>query len=336
MENLKLLNHSESEYIEHDLVLPITNLPVEVSTDNPFIQANTTQIPFSELNEQHIIPVFIKDNEPVISCHDFISVTSDVVQDIYGHETILSPNIRVSHPIKGRVPEARNKPANELLEHEKTLYYERMAFIIEIPTIYDVIDGNRLSLTVGGVKSYHLDNLNSKKGSDEHFKVFIGFKNQVCTNLCVWSDGLYADLKVTSIGQLKALIKTLLEKYNPNFHLRQMELLTKYHLTEHQFATLIGRCRMYQHLSYSMKKDVTPMLLGDSQIGMICKDYYKDCSFCKNEDGTINLWKLYNLFTGANKSTYIDSFLDRSVNAYHFIEQIRFALQNQTNNWYLN
>lgn len=336
MENIKLLNHSEHSFLEHEMQLPITHLTVEVSTDSPFIQANTIQVPFNELNEQHIIPVFIKDNEPVISHHDFIKVTSDVVRDIYGCETILSPNIRVSHPVKGRVPEARNKPANELMEHEKTLYYERMAFVIEIPTIYDEIDGNKLSLTVGGVKAYNLDNLYAKKGTDEHFKVFIGFKNQICTNLCVWSDGLYADLKVTSIGQLKALIRTLFENYNPNYHLRQMELLTKYHLTEHQFATLIGRCRMYQHLSYSLRKDIPAMLLGDSQIGMICKDFYRDSSFSKNEDGTINLWKLYNLFTGANKSSYIDNFIDRGVNTYHFIEQIRFALQNQTNNWYLN
>jgi hypothetical protein len=78
------------------------------------------------------------------------------------------------------------------------------------------------------------------------------------------------------------------------------------------------------------------MLLGDNQVGAICKDFYRDESFCRNEDGTISLWKLYNLFTGSNKSTYIDNFLDRSVNAYHFVEQIRFALQRKVYNWYLN
>jgi hypothetical protein len=336
MENIKLLNHSEVSYAEHEVLQSTITHSVDVSTDKPFIQANTVEISLEELSEKHIIPVFIKDNEPVISHHDFIKVTSEVVEDIYGHETILSPNIRLSHPIKGRIPDAKLKPANELLDHEKTLYYERMAFIIEIPTIYDEIDGNRLSLTIGGVKAYSLDNLYTKKGADEHFKVFIGFKNQVCTNLCVWTDGYMADLKVNSIGQLKGAIRVLIEKYNPNFHLRQMELLTKYSLTEVQFATLIGKCRMFQHLPNNMKGEIPSMLLGDSQVGMICKDFYRDSSFCKNEDGTINLWRLYNLFTGANKSTYIDNFLDRSVNAYHFIEQIRFALQNKVYNWYLN
>ncbi|WP_343671721.1 DUF3871 family protein [Chitinophaga sp.] len=36
----------------------------------------------------------------------------------------------------------------------------------------------------------------------------------------------------------------------------------------------------------------------------------KDDSFCREVDGSINLWTLYNLFTGANKSSYIDTFLE--------------------------
>jgi hypothetical protein len=79
-----------------------------------------------------------------------------------------------------------------------------MAFIIEIPSIANDIDGNRLSLTVGGVKAYNLDNLYNRKGADEHFKVFIGFQNSVCTNLCVWTDGLLGDLKVKNGSQLHA------------------------------------------------------------------------------------------------------------------------------------
>ena len=306
------------------------------STDKPFIQANTVPANFKELQEKHIIPVFIKDNEPVISHTDFIEVTQSALSEIYGHEQILQPSIRLSHPVMGRIPDAKHKPAIELLEHEKTLYYERMAFIIEIPSFTDIIGGNMLTLTVGGVKAYNLDNLSNRKGADEHFKVFIGFNNQVCTNLCVWSDGYISDLKVSSPGQLKACIKSLFERYNAGFQLQEMEKLAHFSITEQQFAQVVGRCRMYQHLPSQMKSNIPPMLLGDTQVGTICKDFYRDESFCKNEDGSINLWKLYNLFTGANKSTYIDNFLDRSVNAYNFTEQIRFALQRHVYNWYLN
>ncbi len=317
-----------------------TPLPAEsihvINGNRSFIEANTIASSLNEVKKKHIIPVYIKDNETLISQTDFIETTMDVVKDIYAAENILQPLVRLSHPMKGRVPEARNKPAIELLEHEKTLYYERMAFIIEVPSIQGLVGDNTLSLTIGGVKSYSQDNLYAKKGSDEHFKVFIGFKNTVCTNLCVWSDGFIGDLKVTSIGQLKACIRTLIDNYNSGYQIQQMKQLTNYALTEKQFATVIGRCRMYQHLPHDLKKDIPSLLLGDTQIGMVCKDFFKDESFCRDASGDINLWKLYNLFTGANKSSYIDNFLDRSINAYQFTEQIRSALQYNTHSWFLN
>jgi len=121
-----------------------------------FIEANAFPSTLEEIASTHIIPVFSKDNEPLISQTDFIEVTNQTVYDLFNGEKILQPNIRLSHPIKGRIPEAKYKPASQLLEGEKTIYYERMAFIIEIPSIYDHIDGNRLSLTVGGIKALEL------------------------------------------------------------------------------------------------------------------------------------------------------------------------------------
>lgn len=307
----------------------------QVSTDAPFIQANTEDCSLLELQESHIIPVFIKDNEPLISHAEFIETTMRIASEVYSGETILSPSVRVSHPIKGRIPEARNKPANELEDWEKTIYYERMAFIVEVPSICDDIEGSTLSLTIGGIKAYNLDNLYSKKGSDEHFKIFVGFKNKICTNLKVWSDGFMGDLKVTSLGQLAACIRSLLERHNAVFQLNCLRKLNEYSLTEVQFAQLIGRCRMYQHLPKQIQKEVPELLFGDNQISAIVKDYYKDNSFCRDVEGNINLWKLYNLFTGVNKSSYIDNFIDKSVSAYHFIEKIRWALEEKSSNWYL-
>ena len=172
--------------------------------------------------------------------------------------------------------------------------------------------------------------------SDQHFKIFIGFKNKVCCNLCVWTDGLLSDVKMKSVGLLSGCIKTLLQTYNSSYHLYNMEKLTDYAITEHQFAQLVGRCRMYQHLPNYMKADIPPLLFGEQQMSAVVKDYYRDESFCKDDRGNINLWRLYNLFTNANKSTYIDSFLERSVSAYHFVEKIRWALEGKEENWYLN
>ncbi|HJU45463.1 MAG TPA: DUF3871 family protein, partial [Chitinophagaceae bacterium] len=282
-----------------------------------------------------IIPVFIRDNEPIISHTDFIEGAMQEVTSAYPQETILKPSIRLSHEVKGRVPEAKHKAANELLEHEKTIYYERMAFVIEIPSVTTEIDGNTLSLMVGGVKSYSLDNLYNKSGADQHFKIFIGFQNRVCTNLCIWSDGAMLDLRVKSKGQLIGCIRHLIENYNQQYHAFHLRELCNYSLTEKQFAQLVGKCRMYQHLPAKLKNEIPALLLGDQQMSTVVRDFYRDESFCRNEDGTINLWRLYNLFTGANKSTYIHQFADRSVNAFCFAYNVKQALQHNTPNWYL-
>src|SRR4051794_36397528 len=91
-----------------------------LSTTKPFINANTIDATFEEISREHILPVFIKDNEPLISQSDFIDAAHSIVREIYHGETILNPSIRLSHPVKGRIPDARNKPANELEEWERT------------------------------------------------------------------------------------------------------------------------------------------------------------------------------------------------------------------------
>ena len=327
------------EYIDIIEELPIVPDVVEqvqiASNSKPFIEANTLEMSLHEIRNKHIIPVFVKDNETLISHDEFIDAASIITADIFHGEIILKPSIRVSHPVKGRIPEAKDKPANQLYEWEKTIYYERMMFVVEIPSMQAEVGGNNLSLTIGGVKAFNQDNLYSRSQSEQHFKLFIGYQNKVCTNLCIWTDGLMSDVRVRTLDELKINIKHLLEKYNHGYHLLHLEKLTQHSITEHQFAQLIGRCRMYNHLPAELKKDIPPMLFGDTQMSTVVRDFYKDESFCRDAEGNINLWNLYNLFTGANKSTYIDSFLDRSANAFNFVEQVRHGLEGKSECWYL-
>jgi hypothetical protein len=316
-------------------VLPLSPATEQMDGRKSFIEANTLPMTFQEIRDEHIIPVFHRDNEPVISHVDFIETTQEVVGDLFRAERIGNPQIRVSHPIKGRIPQARNKRADELKEWEKTLYYERMAFIIEIPTIRDTIGGEPLSLVVGGVKAYNLDNLGARKGADQHFKVFIGFRVHVCTNMCVWSDGAALDVRVKDLSGLRGAIQQLIGSFDAVEQLCQMEALQDYHLTESQFAHLIGRCRMYQHLPTPSRKHIDELRISDNQINQVCRDYYKDQFFCRAEDGVINLWKLYNLFTGANKSSYIDQFIDRAENASTLFHKLSYCLQKGSRSWFL-
>jgi hypothetical protein len=333
--NNQLIVNPSIEVEEYASYIEIEEQIIE-SSSSAFIEANTIEVNLQEIQSQHIIPVFSKDNEPLISHGDFIQTTYDVINHCFKGEDILSPSIRVSHPIKGRTPEARYKPASQLEDNERTIYYERAMFVFEIPSIQRTIDGQTLSLIIGGVKCYGDDKLNNKKGSSEHFKIFIGFSVKVCSNLCVWSDGAQVKLVVRSQGELMDAIMSMISHYNPEQHLRAMQRFTEHNLTEAQFAQVLGRARLYNYLPNEVKKQIPPLLYTDTQLGSVAKDYFQDQSFCRNENGDINLWRMYNLFTGANKSSYVDTFLERSVNAFEFTHQIQSGLVGGSTNWYLN
>jgi hypothetical protein len=321
-----IANHQVQEMIQE------TNTVVQKSSSK-FIEANTTEVSFEHIKEECIIPVFAKDNETTISHFEFIDATKEIAQNLFKTDSI-SPSIRVSHQIKGRTPSAIGKSVKELLEHEKTTYYERMAFMMEIPNKQVVVNNQILNLSVGGIRAYNQENLFSKK-SIEKFKVFIGFKNTVCTNLCISTDGLKSEIRVSSVQELQEAIQSLINNYNQEAHLGNMEKLSKYYLNEKQFAHLVGKMRMYHFLSKAEKQGKFPLQLTDSQIGSVVKDYFNDVNF-KKSDNQINLWNMYNIFTGANKSSYIDSNLERNVNAYEFIQNLGTSIENRVPNWYLS
>ena len=199
---------------------------------SPFILANTEEVTLQHLKHDCIIPVFSKDNEKTIAHQEFIEIVLNAVSKVFPHHSISAPEIRVSHQIKGRIPEAIHKNVKDLLDHEKTIYYERMAFIIKIPSITDRINGNEVSLTVGGVRSYNLENLYNKK-TFEKFKLFVGFQNKVCCNLCVSTDGFLDDLRVGNYSELQSKSVELLQNYNAELHLMEMKELTQDYLSEH-------------------------------------------------------------------------------------------------------
>lgn len=314
-----------------DIVHP-TEIITESSSSN-FIEANTKQVAIEHLKKDCIIPVFAKDNETTISHFEFINAAKEEIQQNL-KPSILKPSVRVSHQIKGRIPSAIGKPVKELLEHEKTIYYERMAFLIEVPNIQVLVNNQVLKLSIGGVRAYNQENLFSKK-SIEKFKVFIGFKNTVCTNLCISTDGLKSEIRVSSLAELKEEITNLILEFNQDRQVEQMKQLNDYSLNQKQFAELTGKMRMYHFLSKKEKKDLFPIALTDSQIGTVVKDYFGDEHFKRDQDN-ISLWNLYNLFTGANKSSYIDSNLERNANAYEFIQNLHNSIKNGTPNWFLH
>ena len=313
----------------------ISEETTRVKKVNHFIEANTMEIDLQHLQSDCIVPVFSKDNELTISHNAFIETVWEAANTFFTGETIDKPYIRVSHIVKGRIPEAIHKPANQLLESDKTQYFERMMFCFEVPTIYETVEGNKLTLSIGGVRAYNQMNLYSKK-TVERFKVFVGFKNMVCCNLCVYTDGYLGILEVSSTSDLFRSVLEMFNRYDPAKHIHLMQTLGNSYLTEHQFCQILGKMRLYQCLPQGYQKSVPRLLITDTQINSVAKAYIQDENF-GGFGGDLSMWRFYNLLTGANKSSYIDSFLDRSLNATEVAQGINMALHgDERYSWFID
>ena len=340
MENLILLpdmaqkrSSGLNRYAEDATV--ITEETTKVQKVNHFIEANTMEIDLQHLKSDCIVPVFSKDNELTISHNAFIETVWDAANSFFSGEKVDEPAIRVSHIVKGRIPEAIHKPANQLLESDKTQYFERMMFCLEVPTIYETVEGNKLTLSIGGVRAYTQLHLYSKK-TVERFKVFIGFKNLVCCNLCVSTDGYLSNLEVSNTSDLFRSVLDMFHAYNPAKHIHLMQTLGNSYLTEHQFCQILGKMRLYQSLPQGYQKSIPRLLITDTQINSVAKAYIQDENF-GGFGNDLSMWRFYNLLTGANKSSYIDSFLDRAYNATEIATGINEALHgDERYSWFID
>jgi hypothetical protein len=329
--NAEILLSQENE------VITSRSLP-EIIVKSPFIEANTESVSLSHLKSKNVIPVFTKDNEITLSHQEFIETAISAIATIFQNEPIDTPEIRVSHQIKGRTPDALHIAAKDLEEHQRTSYFERMAFIIRVPGITETINGNKLALTIGGVRSYNLENLYNKK-TYEKFKFFIGFQNMVCCNLCISTDGYQNEIRAMSHLDLEAKMLQTLAEYKAQEHLNSMKNLLNNSLSERDFAQIIGKSRLYNYLPKKEKSLIPELLLNDGHINTVAKDYYQDESFCRNANGDISMWEFYNLLTGSNKTSYIDTFLERGVNAFDFSSGIAKLLSGENSSpysWFLS
>jgi hypothetical protein len=93
--------------------------------------------------------------------------------------------------------------------------------------------------------------------------------------------------------------------------------------------------KLYHHLNQNTKKELFTLKTTDSQINNILKNYIEDEFFRADDDGYINMWNLYNLFTESSKSNYIDNFLVRNANAYGFVNHLAGAIKYHTENYFL-
>lgn len=290
-----------------------------------FLEANTNAITLEELAEQCVVPTWA-NQELTISHQDFINTVHDAACNVFAGETINNPEIRVSHIVRGRIPSALGKRSSELLDSEKTQFYQRLAFAFTIPSLHECIEGQRLELCIGGVRNYSDLNLYRANRGMEKFTIFIGWRVNVCSNQVLTGDGVRLNIEVMSLHDLYKAVLDLFYNFNFEKDIQLLQSLTQTRLTETQFAQIVGRMRLYQALPSYLQREIPKLLITDSQINNVCRDYYNNPNF-GHKNNSLSLFDFYNLLTEANKSSYINDYVQRGLNATEITVGISKALQ---------
>ena len=325
-------NSTSYEYADYEEIS--IEQPVTSKSCVSFLEANTNSITLDELKNLCVVPTWA-NQELTISHQDFIESVHDAAKTFYMGESVTAPSIRVSHIVRGRTPNALGKRASELLECEKTQFYQRMAFAFTIPTIYETIDGQRLELCVGGVRNYNDLNLYRSSKGVEKFSVFVGWRVVICSNQVLTGQGVKLSLEVMELKQLYQQVMELFNQFNPAKDIHLMQTLSNTFLTETQFAQVVGRMRLYQALPNNVLRGIPKLIITDSQINNVCRGYYHNEDF-GGQDGAISMWNFHNLLTESNKSSYIDSYLQRAVNATEVAVGLNNAIHGDENyQWFL-
>ena len=310
------------------------------NNDPCFIEGPTNKVTMEELTFKNIIPTFC-DNSLTISHQKFIETARKAAEVIFGNGNVTGAETRCSHPIIGRIPSAQHKKVSELRDDEKTIFYQRLAWIAHIASMTTTINGQSVSLTIGGTRSYAEDKLYGRQ-SAQHFRLFIGFRVRVCSNLMLTCDGVSDNLLCMTEADIFQKAIELFSRFNEvkESTLYNLESLNNTWMTQEQFCKIIGRLRLYQALPNAQQKQLPQILLGDSVVNAATKQYITNPNFGMGEgDGSISTWQLMNLLNEAVKNSYTDLWIDRNRNCTDFSMGIANALNGndtQGYDWFLN
>lgn len=300
---------------------------------SPFITANSEEISKDILNKD-IVPVFSRSNDTAISSLQFIEACESAMKDFYVGETVDPAIIRGSHIIRGRKMEFIHVPTNQLTEKMKTHYFERVIFAIEVPTIYEDVNNNRLVLSLVGFKNYGQDNLRGNLAA-QHFSVAVSLKNTVCENGCIFSENI-KNILATSPAEIYQSVMELLTSYDLQRQTEALRGLSNAWMSKEQFIYILGSMKYYSYLNTAEQRNIPKILITESQWNVIARSFLQDENFQGNDDG-IDMWRFYNLLTGSNRNVYLHTYLDRAANAAEIATGLSQALQGKPSayNWFL-
>jgi hypothetical protein len=138
-----------------------------------------------------------------------------------------------------------------------------------------------------------------------------------------------------SLRDLYKITMDLFSSFVPAKDIYLMQTLSNTYLSESRFAQIVGRFRMYQALPNNVQRGIPKLLITDSQINSVCREFYHNETFGV-KDNQISMFDFHNLLTQSNKSSYIDSYISRAVNATEVATGINNALHgDEKYSWFI-
>ena len=158
---------------------------------------------------------------------------------------------------------------------------------------------------------------------------------KIVFSLILTGNGVKLCFEVMSLRDLYKVAMDLFYSFIPAKDIHLMQTLSNTYLSETQFAQIVGRMRLYQALPNNVARGIPKLLITDSQINSVCRDYYHNETFGV-KDNHISMFDFHNLLTQSNKSSYIDSYISRAVNATEVATGINNALHgDEKYSWFL-
>lgn len=300
---------------------------------NPFILGNTVEVDLQSLQDDYLTPVFSRDNVESISHSEFISTVLDAAQTHFSGQQFNTPIARCSHEMKVRTRYGAGKLVENLRPEDSGSYMQRMMFMIEIPSITQIVNGNLLHLQIVGVHNYSEINLLGNSTQKQLFSIGIGFLNTVCVNGLLKADSCNLSIKITNTADLYKYAMELFSRYNYRQHLEEMRQLNETIIDVPTLAQFLGRAKMAANLPTRMKNELglPDFILPEPQLNSMIRDYYTDENF-GGFGHEITAWQFYMLLTNY-KNNYIDLQLPRSINAWEATVGITNAINHKDNTW---
>lgn len=311
------------------------------SPDHPnFIESNTAAISLEDLATKCIVPTF-GDMSLTISHQNYMASVCKAASEVFGPLTPIE--CRVSHPIIGRVPSALYKKPSEVLDSEKTLFYQRLAWISHVRGLSRQINGQTVFLTIGGTRAYSEDRLYGRL-SAQKFKIFVAWSVKVCSNQMIQCSGNSGTIECLTEADIFQKAYQLFRGFDPEKedNLKLLENLHQTRISQELFCSIIGRLRLYQALGTEQQKSLPEIELGDQCINSAVRGYAggnPNFGISESGDGSISCWDLMNLLNESVKAVYIDSWITRNQNATDFAIGIQKAIRGEDTegySWFLN